>query len=480
MKVPCSSQKQCGQEPLGVDSRRLAKVQSEAYPLTGTSNEVKHLTLAAAKFPAPALERSHAVALKSFTPASGAADGSDAWCIAAWLQTCAPNSEHTRRSYRREACRWLAFLTWIDLANQSTVASDGVGRAHLIQTARYENAGAYLEWVRGESDRGDLPEWIAHACGVSAAKPKATAIVLRHAVKVLNGMYEELGALSIGATPVPVVAINPFRPYRKQFNPRRQSRGRQNPDAHGVAKALTDRAWDLLWKVACQELVPQSEASGLQTLDGQPRKRALAPRPALQARRRLALSLLSATWDRRSSVAALTWADLTRSRDGVWMVWQQRKGSEPAWYPVPEGLIAEIALFRQSVGLQAMPQQEEMRRSLFWTGGAVGANGPISDESLYRDLKVLFSRAATVATEQGDLESAAQLTRAGVGPHTIRHTMATQFMAAGGQARVAQEILGHASIATTTNFYDSRQVDEQLAAMQGQWERAGASRRTTG
>ncbi len=93
---------------------------------------------------------------------------------------------------------------------------------------------------------------------------------------------------------------------------------------------------------------------------------------------------------------------------------------------------------------------------------------------------MLFSRAATVATEQGDLESAAQLTRAGVGPHTIRHTMATQFMAAGGQARVAQEILGHASIATTTNFYDSRQVDEQLAAMQGQWERAGASRRTTG
>ena len=101
----------------------------------------------------------------------------------------------------------------------------------------------------------------------------------------------------------------------------------------------------------------------------------------------------------------------------------------------------------------------------------MGANGPISDESLYRDLKVLFHRAATVATELGDLDSADQLTRAGVGPHTIRHTMATQFMAAGGQARVAQEILGHASIATTTNFYDSRQVDEQLDAMQSQWER---------
>jgi integrase len=417
------------------------------------------------------LAPSPALALDAFGSAAAGSEGSDAWCIAAWLQICAPNSEHTSRSYRREACRWLAFLTWTSSGDTAVLGTAGVGRTHLIQTARYEHAGAYLDWVRGVSDRGDLPEWIAAACGVAASKPKPTATVLRHAVLVLNGMYDELGGLSIGSPPTPVVQINPFRPYRKQFNPRRQTRGRQNPDAHGVAKALTDRAWDLLWKVACQELMPLSEVTTQQTLAGQPRKRVLAARPKLQARRRLALALLRATWDRRSSVAALTWADLTRSRDGVWMVWQKRKGSEPAWYPVPEGLISEIALFRQSVGLQPMPQPEEMGRSMFWTGGAVGANGPISDESLYRDMKLIFSRAATVANEQGDLESADQLTRAGVGPHTIRHTMATQFMAAGGQARVAQEILGHASIATTTNFYDSRQVDEQLDAMQGQWER---------
>jgi integrase len=445
--------------PLGVPSEKIL-----------TSSNTKSISTVLA--PSPAL------ALNAFGSATSATEGSDAWCIAAWLQTCAPNSENTRRSYRREACRWLAFLTWVDLGDQAIGVADGVGRSNLIQGARYEHAGAYLDWVRGESDRSDLPEWIASACGVAAARPKSTAIVLRHAVLVLNGMYEELGALWVGTPPGPVVPINPFRPYRKQFNPLRKSRGRQNPDAHGVAKALTDRAWDLLWKVACQELEPQSENSATQTLAGQPRKRAQAARPKLQARRRLALAMLRATWDRRSSVAALTWADLTRSRDGVWMVWQQRKGSEPAWYPVPEGLIAEIALFRQAVGLQAMPQPEEKARSLYWTGGAVGANGPISDESLYRDLKVLFSRAAIVATEQGDVESAAQLTRAGVGPHTIRHTMATQFMAAGGQARVAQEILGHASIATTTNFYDSRQVDEQLDAMQGQWERRNAARYT--
>jgi hypothetical protein len=175
--------------------------------------------------------------------------------------------------------------------------------------------------------------------------------------------------------PAPVVSTNPFRPYRKQFNPRRKSRGQQSPDAHGVTKALTDQAWDLLWKVACQELMPESDSTAQQTLDGQPRKRALAVRPKLQARRRLALALLRATWDRRSSVAALTWGDLTRSRDGVWMVRQQRKGSEPAWYPVPPGLMTEVAHFRRAIGLQPMPQQEEMGRSLFWTGGAVGAKG---------------------------------------------------------------------------------------------------------
>ncbi len=417
------------------------------------------------------LPRVPARALDAFRSAAAQSEGSDVWCLAAWLQVCAPHSEHTRRSYRREACRWLAFLTWLDQNGPAMDDHLGVGRSHRIQRARYEHAGAYLDWIRGASDLGDLPDSIASAFGIASARPKPTPVVLRHAVLVLHGMYDELAALAISTPPAPVVSTNPFRPYRKQFNPRRKSRGQQSPDAHGVTKALTDQAWDLLWKVACQELMPESDSTAQQTLDGQPRKRALAVRPKLQARRRLALALLRATWDRRSSVAALTWGDLTRSRDGVWMVRQQRKGSEPAWYPVPPGLMTEVAHFRRAIGLQPMPQQEEMGRSLFWTGGAVGAKGPISDESLYRDLKVLFARAALVSTEQGDLESAAQLTRAGVGPHTIRHTMATQFMAAGGQARVAQEILGHASIATTTSFYDSRQVDEQLDAMQRQWER---------
>ncbi|MDI3525013.1 MAG: integrase/recombinase XerD [Candidatus Atribacteria bacterium] len=56
-----------------------------------------------------------------------------------------------------------------------------------------------------------------------------------------------------------------------------------------------------------------------------------------------------------------------------------------------------------------------------------------------RGIRKIFER---VLKETGILEKK-------VSPHTLRHTFATHFLAGGGELRVVQEMLGHASLSTT-------------------------------
>ena len=378
------------------------------------------------------------------------AEGSDGWCVAYWLQARASGSVHTRRAYQREAARWLAFLA--ASAGREPPAQD------LLRSATYDNAASYIAWIERTEPLPDLPQWAATYYGISPARPKGTQKVLQTAVVILHGMYDELASAMVGSPPRPAVPMNPFKPYRRRFKTKVASRG-DDVDAPGVAKALSDEAWALLWEVAC-ETPP------------------VAKRPhhlRLAARRRLALAMLRATWERRAAVAGLTWGDLQRSRDGTWKVRRNRKGKGLVWDPVPDALIGEIARFRASCGLPLMPAEAESERSVYWVGGSVGASGPISDDTLYRDIKILFDAAATRAKARENAALVEELVRAGRGPHAIRHTMATQFMAAGGEARRAQEILGHSSIAVTTRVYDSRTEREKAEALEDQWERSAAA-----
>lgn len=132
--------------------------------------------------------------------------------------------------------------------------------------------------------------------------------------------------------------------------------------------------------------------------------------------------------------------------------------------------MAEVDLFRRTVGLTAFPLPEERHRSLYWIGGrSAGWNGAISDDILYKEVKALFSAAAATLVKEGFPEDAERLLAPDPGPHTIRHTMATQFMRRGGDARLAQRLLRHSSIETTTKIYDSKEDAEQAEALQWQW-----------
>jgi len=400
--------------------------------------------------------------------------GSDVWCLAYWLQARAEDSEHTCRAYRREAGRWLAFLAAL---RKEVPPSD-----NLLRQARYEDAARYVAWIQppqGAPDLPklpeppklpDLPEWAATMWGVSRLRPKRTKTVLRNAVVILHGMYEELAGAMVGEPPQPAVVVNPFKPFRRKGKKKQKGKGAlpgqaPAPDAPGVAKALSDRAWSLLWHVTCDA-------------HGDPAN----PRTGrVAARRRLALAMLRATWERRSAAAEIVWGDLQRSRDGTWTLQRTRKGDGPVFEAVPESLMQEIALFRSAIDLPTLPGDDEAGRSMYWIGGRVGAQGPISDDTFYRDIVELFKLAVkNVGQLELDATKAADLvkefTKAGRGPHSIRHTMATQFMAAGGEARRAQAILGHSSIAVTTRVYDTKTNSELADALQEQWERSGTRR----
>lgn len=389
------------------------------------------------------------VPVASLAELSGLEEGSDAWCVAFWLHATASNSPHTLRAYRREALRWLAFLAALRGVQPPS--------PRLLSTATYEDAQRFIEWVKGAGP--DLPRWAYAAFPGKLSRPSATDAVLRQAVVVLHGMYSELVGTVAGQPPRSVVPLNPFQPWR-----RRRHRGElaggsaaKSADASGVAKALSDDAWRYLWEAAC---VGVEQAV-------RPAQRRLA------ARRRLGLALLRGTWERRSAVAGLCWGDLQRTRDGAWKVHVQRKGAGGVWVNIPEELLAELDLFRCAVGLSPLPfHPDEKVHSVFWCGGEVGRCGPISDDTLWRDMRALFAVAAQAATQDGQEMVAAELSRAGAGPHTIRHTMATMFMAAGGDARRAQAILGHSSLAVTTKTYDSKRDAEVVAALDQQWQRS--------
>jgi integrase len=389
---------------------------------------------------------------------TGAPEGSDAWCVGYWLKTCARKSVHTRRAYRREAGRWLAFLAHTRAANPPD--------EDLLLQARYVDVQRYVSWIQGE-DLFDLHEWAAKRWGVSSSQPKPTPTVLRAATVILHGMYEELAGAMVGEPPRAVLVLNPFKPFRRQEEADEDGEGAiesEDIEASGVAKALSDQAWALLWEAACEPPATVRNANDLR----------------IAARRRLALAALRATWERRAAVAKLVWADLDCDREGVWKLRRKRKGKSKAkWEPVPEAFIREITLFRTTCGLPPTSSDDEKKRSIYWVGGRVGREGPISDDTLYRDIKTLLERAAAKVDQLGLDKAKAdklkeELAGAGRGPHSIRHTMATQFMAAGGQARRAQKILGHSSIAVTTRVYDTKTARETADTLADQWERSGS------
>jgi integrase/recombinase XerC len=192
--------------------------------------------------------------------------------------------------------------------------------------------------------------------------------------------------------------------------------------AHHTGRAETDAGALLASPRAHRTLPPVLDAAEAAAAMGSPDD---PPASALALRDRLILELLYATGIRVSELVGLDIDDVDRDRRVVRVL---GKGAKER--TVPYGLAAERALQDWS---------SRGRHDLIGpsSGAALllGARGGRIDPRMVR---TVVHRAVAAVPGAPD-----------IGPHGLRHSAATHLLDGGADLRMVQELLGHASLATT-------------------------------
>ena len=90
----------------------------------------------------------------------------------------------------------------------------------------------------------------------------------------------------------------------------------------------------------------------------------------------------------------------------------------------------------------------------------------VAASTLYNQIKAFFNDCADVLRGQGDAKGAARLASAST--HWMRHSHASHAIAAGMPIEIAQQNLGHASLATTT-VYVTTEAKRRMKAVSAFW-----------
>lgn len=211
------------------------------------------------------------------------------------------------------------------------------------------------------------------------------------------------------------------------------------------------------------------------------------------AHRRLgfALHLLYATGLRLSEVVAATVDDLqwveypadTVDEEALagWLLRVLGKGQREREVPVPADVVAELAEYLRSRGLDPDPQDmgnqgahllgkasdAAERAPGLATGAVFDPRQGVAATTLYDQIKAFFTDCAQVLQGQGDAKGAQRFTRGST--HWMRHSHASHAIAAGMPIQIAQENLGHASLATTT-VYVTTEKRRRMKAVEAFWK----------
>ena len=204
------------------------------------------------------------------------------------------------------------------------------------------------------------------------------------------------------------------------------------------------------------------------------------------------LHLLYATGLRLSEVVAATIDDLQwveypadasddQSMQG-WMLRVIGKGQKEREVPLPIDVVGELAKYLRSRGLDPDPEDignqgafllgkasdAAARAPGLNTGQRIDPHEGIAATTFYDQIKAFFTGCADALQGQGDARGAERFTKAST--HWMRHSHASHAIASGMPIEIAQQNLGHASLATTT-VYVTTESRRRMKAVEAFWRR---------
>ncbi|GHD05176.1 integrase [Pseudorhodoferax aquiterrae] len=353
-----------------------------------------------------------------------------------WLTTLS----HTQRAYRKEAER---FLLWAVIERRKPLSSMTTEDC----TAYRDFLGDPLprsRWCGQRNRERWSPLWRPFEGPLSAAAQ-------RHALTVLKNLY----AYWVDKN---YLMGNPWS-------------GITVPRS-ALPKMNTGRSFTMAqWQFICEQVDMQRERSTSQRL-------------------KLALSLLYATGLRLSEAVAakvdhLQWVEYppdTEDAEHVegWLLNVVGKGQKLRQVPVPVDVVGLLADYLIARGLDPDPEAgvnqgayllgkaadlEAVAPSLQERHGDDPKHGIVAN-TLYDQLKRFFEECGRVLDSLGHAKGADRLRRAST--HWLRHTHASHAIARGTPVQIEKEILGHASLATTS-VYVTTEEKRRMKAMASFW-----------
>lgn len=215
------------------------------------------------------------------------------------------------------------------------------------------------------------------------------------------------------------------------------------------------------------------------------------PESSTNERLRFGLHLLYATGLRLSEVVAATvddlqWVDFPADATDDqpiqgWLLRVVGKGQKEREVPVPGDLVGELARYLVSRGLDADPENIGNQGAHLLgkasdlatqapgldTGQTLDPREGIAATTFYDQVKRFFEDCAGVLRRQGDPKGAERFHKAST--HWMRHSHASHAIAGGMPIEIAQQNLGHASLATTT-VYVTTEKRRRMKAVEAFWK----------